>query len=396
MNLKTIFDRYALVLAGGGAKGAYQIGAWKALCELGIKFNAIMGASVGALNGALIVQGDLKLATDLWENITLEKVIRLSADINRTGYEQFPFQNKFSMLRNVWKNIVNNKGLDTAPIKDLINKNIDEEIIRNSGIEFGLVMFGISEFKPYEIFINEIQQGLLKDYIIASISFPGFQSMDIKGKKFMDGGIHDNIPYGIIKEKGYKKIIVIDVSGLGRNRRPDIAGTDTIYIKNSIEMGGILDFSQGFIKPFMELGYLDTMKVFGRVEGIEYFYKINRKTFNKLENLLFKDKVFLEYIEYFTNKISTSSRAIYERKIRDILPEKVKNFRFVLQALAEEAAKNYNINKIKLYDFDELVNLIWNEHKSKGRISDRPNNTVNHLPTKIFITLLKHYFNSGK
>ena len=46
---------YGLALEGGGAKGAYQIGAWKALREAGIRFSAVSGTSVGALNGAMIV-----------------------------------------------------------------------------------------------------------------------------------------------------------------------------------------------------------------------------------------------------------------------------------------------------------------------------------------------------
>ncbi|MFR0795218.1 MAG: patatin-like phospholipase family protein [Oscillospiraceae bacterium] len=51
---------YGLALEGGGAKGAYQIGAWKALREAGIHFSAVSGTSVGALNGAMIVMDDLE------------------------------------------------------------------------------------------------------------------------------------------------------------------------------------------------------------------------------------------------------------------------------------------------------------------------------------------------
>ena len=46
--------QYGLVLEGGGARGAYQIGAWMALRQAGIRIKGIAGASVGALNGALI------------------------------------------------------------------------------------------------------------------------------------------------------------------------------------------------------------------------------------------------------------------------------------------------------------------------------------------------------
>ena len=49
---------YGIVLDGGGARGAYQIGAWKALKEAGVKINAVAGTSVGALNGALICMDD--------------------------------------------------------------------------------------------------------------------------------------------------------------------------------------------------------------------------------------------------------------------------------------------------------------------------------------------------
>ena len=60
---------YALALEGGGAKGAYQIGAWKALREAGVKIDAVAGTSVGALNGALIVMGDLEKAEAIWYNL---------------------------------------------------------------------------------------------------------------------------------------------------------------------------------------------------------------------------------------------------------------------------------------------------------------------------------------
>ena len=55
--MKPIIDlnkEYGLVFDGGGARGAYQIGAWRALSEAGVKISAVAGTSVGALNGALV------------------------------------------------------------------------------------------------------------------------------------------------------------------------------------------------------------------------------------------------------------------------------------------------------------------------------------------------------
>ena len=59
---------YGLVLEGGGAKGSFQIGAWRALREAGIKIKGVSGVSVGALNGALICMDDPEKAEDIWHN----------------------------------------------------------------------------------------------------------------------------------------------------------------------------------------------------------------------------------------------------------------------------------------------------------------------------------------
>ena len=67
--------KYAVALEGGGAKGAYQIGAWRALREAGIQFSAVAGTSVGALNGALMVMDDLPKAEKIWSEIRYSKVM---------------------------------------------------------------------------------------------------------------------------------------------------------------------------------------------------------------------------------------------------------------------------------------------------------------------------------
>ena len=65
---------YAIALEGGGAKGAYEAGVWKALDEAGVKYNAVAGTSVGALNGAMMAAMDLETAVNLWENVKFSQV----------------------------------------------------------------------------------------------------------------------------------------------------------------------------------------------------------------------------------------------------------------------------------------------------------------------------------
>ena len=64
----------AIVLSGGGSKGAYQIGVWKALRKLNIKYDLITGTSVGALNAALMTQKDYYRAIWLWYNLNFNIV----------------------------------------------------------------------------------------------------------------------------------------------------------------------------------------------------------------------------------------------------------------------------------------------------------------------------------
>jgi predicted acylesterase/phospholipase RssA len=70
------FERVGLALAGGAARGAYQIGCWKALREAGIaRFAAISGTSVGALNACLIAGGDIELASKLWVELAPDQIL---------------------------------------------------------------------------------------------------------------------------------------------------------------------------------------------------------------------------------------------------------------------------------------------------------------------------------
>ena len=70
--------KLGLVLGGGGAKGAYQVGCWKALRACGVtQFSAVAGTSVGALNAVLVAQGDYDKAESIWHNMSFGRVLRL-------------------------------------------------------------------------------------------------------------------------------------------------------------------------------------------------------------------------------------------------------------------------------------------------------------------------------
>ena len=135
---------YGLVLEGGGARGAYQIGAWKALTEAGIKINAVAGTSVGALNGALICMGDVEKAEKIWNEITYSRVMDVDDDwMEELFGREMPIREVIlEVLRHLKEG-----GVDITPLRELIRENIDEKKIRASGIEFCLITFSVSQMK---------------------------------------------------------------------------------------------------------------------------------------------------------------------------------------------------------------------------------------------------------
>lgn len=72
--------KIGLVLAGGGGKGAYELGVWKALKELSIDkyIDVFSGTSIGAFNAALFAQDDLEKAVELWDKVTMDSLVPIS------------------------------------------------------------------------------------------------------------------------------------------------------------------------------------------------------------------------------------------------------------------------------------------------------------------------------
>ena len=336
---------FALVLSGGGAKGAYQIGAWKALDHEGFKFSAVSGASVGALNAALVAQGDFETADRIWEKIEIKNVVKVPDDLISKGKISLKTKSLRPLIKTWEKGLL----LDSSPLRKLIESSVDEPGIRKKGIDLGVVTINRSSFRPVEIFLDQIEKGYLADYLFASASFPTFRNAEIKGDKYIDGGLHDNMPFAMLKNRGYRKIIIIDISGPGYNRKPEITGTDTIYIKNSIDIGGVLDFNRETLKKSSLLGYLDTEKIFGGNEGIKYFFKAD---FHKMEKMqkYFEHPQVKKHIDILSDRKKES--------LKRILPDEYREWRYPLFALLECAALSLGIERVRLYEFDEIIDLI--------------------------------------
>ena len=247
----------ALVLSGGGSRGAYQAGAWQAIQELGIKLDMVVGVSVGALNGAMVVQGDPIKTANLWRQMETDMIFDVASD---------------ATLPDFAKEFFANGGAGSTGLQKIVNQYADEEIIRKSPIDFGLVTVEFPSRKPYYLWKEDIPEGKIADYVTASASaFPAIQTYEIDGKEFIDGGYANNLPVSMALEHGATDVIAVYLDAVGKFYPEELDQVENlVYIKPKWELGDFLVFSRENSRKIIRLGYLDAMKAFDIYEG-EYY-----------------------------------------------------------------------------------------------------------------------------
>lgn len=356
-----------LVLEGGGARGSYQIGACKALIEMGIEIGGVAGTSVGALNGAMIVQDAIEDAYNLWSLISPDKIFNYTEEevqgLGPGGLSTAGFSYKI----NRFKKIIAERGIDIKPLVELLNSVISEEKIRKSKIDFGMVAFDITAVKPVEVYKEDIPQGKLVDYLIASATFPGFKLKEIDGRLYTDGGIYNVLPINLMANKGYKNIIAIRTFAIGRRKRFDDKDLNITYVAPAENLGPVLDFSNERSIINLKLGYYDTIKTLKGLKGKRYYIK----PFND-------ENFFLEYLMSLSNeKIArlcklfgiekpSGKRALFEHiipKVASLLGlSESASYEDISIALIEKIADISGVERFKIYDLEGLISEIMRKY----------------------------------
>ena len=313
---------YGLVLAGGGGKGAYQVGAWKALREIGISIEAIAGVSIGSLNGARIAAGDYDKAVEMWKSVSVDKGVRID--------EPLPDPENLFSKKNwgvLFKEFMKNKGFDASPTKGFVSQFISEEKVRKSNIPLGFVTVQMSQgITPLELFVNDVPEGQLIDYLLASCDIPLANNIGPEGERFLDGGAYDNTPVTLLKRNGYNRLIVVDIANIkGVNYNFDITNCEIVYIRpyNMDDLGASFDFDSAVVEKRIQLGYLDAKKAFSLLLGKIYYFepevfrtmvkKYGARTFEKLEELAYelglpKDDIYTEV------RFMTDLKTVFEER----------------------------------------------------------------------------------
>lgn len=258
----------ALVLGGGGARGAYELGVWQALREIGWQFDIVTGTSVGSINGAIIATDDFDTAEEVWQNLDTGMVF--SVDIDET----LDLKTKTSLIfRTLARDMLKTGGGDGKRLRALLERYIDEKKVRESPIEYGLATVDINSLKLTELTKEEIPDGKLIDYIMASASiFPAIKPQKIDSVTYVDGGIFEQMPISLAMKCGAEDIIAVEICGEGMMHKKPPENISVRLVKSRWDLGSIVVFDKAVVKRNIRLGYLDGLKLFSAYDGLYYTF----------------------------------------------------------------------------------------------------------------------------
>lgn len=350
----------AVVLSGGGAKGAYQLGVWKALRKLHIKYHIVTGTSVGALNGVLMVQNSYYTANKIWKNISYN-------DIYGTEFEnKLKNDKEIEVYKEYLKSFVNAGGMDITSLDKLFGKHINLWKFKLSPVNYGMITYNLTTFKPVELVKKQLLNNNLKDYVLASAScFPAIKPKTIGNQSYIDGGYYDNLPINLAITLGADRIIAVDLRapGIKKNVTNKNIQIIRIYPRNKIVSFLVFDKEQS--KRTIQLGYNDTMKTFNQLDGNKYtfrkndllknYQKYNKKIRSIVQRLYDYDNILMNSVMTFND-----AHSIY----------KGNDFNKLHNCIIEYLAKAYNYGEAKIYNISSFNNELLYDFEELGPIKN--------------------------
>lgn len=268
---KTLTYHTALVLGGGGARGGYQIGVWQALKELEIDLPIITGTSVGALNGGLILVGNVERAKQLWLDLSTDQVLQFpQAAENSTSLTTL-----LQQVGSLTVTALRENGASTEPLNRIIQDALDEEKMRQSPSELYVCATHLPDFDERVVHFDKSQASESQNWLIASASFyPAMKAKKIAGEYYMDGGYRNNLPIDVALKNGAQECILVDVKGPGFVKHwHETATVAEISLHSPWTLGSFLVFDRERSRINYQLGYQETMKYFGRYSGFWYTFE---------------------------------------------------------------------------------------------------------------------------
>ena len=301
-----------LVLAGGGGKGAYQVGAWKALKEFGIDKNiiGISGTSVGALNALLFAQDNYEIVESVWRSISTDKILKV--DIKKVIFgllETGLIKGEMAILSIIFREFYGSGMFSREGLLEIIDKYINYDYIRNSTVDIFATSYNISTFNVKYFKINTESDERIKKILLASSALPIiFDKVEIDGEYYIDGGVKDNVPIKPLYDEGIRNFIVLHLGRESLVSREQFKDSNIIEIVPSKSQGdlvtGTLDFTKEGADRRINQGYQDTIKVLKPLFKMRMVQANISKTLEKIrkDEMNFKNQRKKIYHEREKNK----------------------------------------------------------------------------------------------
>jgi NTE family protein len=210
----------ALVLSGGGAKGAYEAGVAAVFVERGLRIRLVAGSSAGALNAAMVADGRMDRLEALWRGLSRDRVYSL-----RTGV-------LFAGLLPGWLTLLalDRAGslFDPRPLGELIDASLDLDRVRASPVRLLVITSDLARREP-RLFDN---QSITREALMAAAAVPGaFPAVDVDGALLVDGGLTGRAPVleALAAEPGVARAVVV------MSYAPDERGAPPTTMRRALE-----------------------------------------------------------------------------------------------------------------------------------------------------------------
>ena len=210
----------ALVLSGGGAKGAYEAGVAAVFVERGLPIRLVAGSSAGALNAAMIADGRMDRLDVLWRGLSRDRVYALRTRV------------LFAGLLPGWLTLLalDRAGslFDPQPLRELIDASLDLDRIRASPVRLLVVTSDLARREP-RLFDNRT---VTREALMAAAAVPGaFPAVDVGGALLVDGGLTGRAPVleALAAAPGVERAVVV------MSYAPDERGTPPTTMRRALE-----------------------------------------------------------------------------------------------------------------------------------------------------------------
>ncbi|MFQ7821878.1 patatin-like phospholipase family protein [Clostridium sp.] len=295
--------RIGLVLAGGGGKGAYELGVWKALDELKLTkyITVFSGTSIGAFNSVLFAMNDMKKADELWEEVTMDKLVPISkSELIKRGIGLYIGGKNLQLAKKFLNYKLEHGAIANDGAIEVVEKYLDFNKIKENNKICYAACTKLSDFSAKYFKINDFDEETGKKIVLASASLPLiYDCTEVLGEKYIDGGIADNIPIQPVYGENCNIIIVVLLSKEAQVDRTLYPNSKLIVIspenldENTIT--GTLNLNTDAKRIRIIEGYNDTIN---KLEPIkELFEYISKEEEERKNPILYKTYKWLRKVK---------------------------------------------------------------------------------------------------